>query len=259
MAVDIAPELLEKITKRFNELFENDKAIQSLYEAIKNGTATYYDANEFAIKVGGLMSKSFREFIDVNSLPDGKFYYNIAKRIFEPMLSTDHDLVADYCVEVQKLLNQSAKIGMNPIKPAINDDRVRGIIDKVSNADKLEDVEFMLDEPIINFSQSVVDDSVKANADFQYRSGLKPKIVRTVMGNCCKWCRNIAGTYDYYEVSDTGNNVFRRHAYCRCTVTYVPGTGYKQNVHTKNWTKNDVEQKNYRKAYELEAQSKIRR
>lgn len=38
----------------------------------------------------------------------------------------------------------------------------------------------------------------------------------------------MAGVYDYSKVSNTGNNVFRRHANCDCTVVYDPGDGSKK-------------------------------
>ena len=48
-----------------------------------------------------------------------------------------------------------------------------------------------------NLSMSTVDDTIRANADFHYESGLNPKIVRTSAGRCCEWCSNLAGEYDY--------------------------------------------------------------
>ncbi len=60
------------------------------------------------------------------------------------------------------------------------------------------------------------------NADFHYNAGLRPKIIRTAVGKTCKWCQSMAGVYDYSKVSNTGNNVFRRHANCDCTVVYDP-------------------------------------
>ena len=51
----------------------------------------------------------------------------------------------------------------------------------------------MLREPIINFTQAIVDDAVRANADFQSKAGLNPKIVRTSTRKCCAWCNSLAG------------------------------------------------------------------
>ena len=94
----------------------------------------------------------------------------------------------------------------------------------------------MLDEPVVNFTQSVADDSIKKNAECQYQSGLSPKIRRISMGKCCKWCDRLVGTYDYATVRNTGNGVFRRHERCRCTVEFITN-GKRQNVHTKKWKK----------------------
>ena len=80
-----------------------------------------------------------------------------------------------------------------------------------------------------NFTQSVVSDSVKANADFQHKAGLSPKIIRKSDGNCCEWCSKLAGVYDY----PCDSTVYKRHNNCNCTVEYNPGTGKVQNVHTK--------------------------
>lgn len=86
-----------------------------------------------------------------------------------------------------------------------------------------------------NFTQSIVDDTVRVNAEKHHMLGLRPKIIRTEVGNCCKWCKVIAGVHDYESVKGTGNNVFRRHRFCRCTVEYSPGDNRRQNVHTKAW------------------------
>ena len=101
----------------------------------------------------------------------------------------------------------------------------------------------MLDEPVVNFTQSVVDDSIKKNAGCQYQSGLSPKIRRISMGKCCKWCGRLVGTYDYATVRNTGNDVFRRHKHCRCTVEFITN-GKRQNVHTKKWKKDKIKVEN---------------
>lgn len=51
-----------------------------------------------------------------------------------------------------------------------------------------------------NYCQSIVDNAVRKNADFQWKSGLEPKIVRTAEYKCCKWCSNLEGTYRYEDV-----------------------------------------------------------
>ena len=70
--------------------------------------------------------------------------------------------------QIQTSLNKSSRIGIKAIKPELNQDRILGIVNKVSEAEAYDDVAWVLDEPIVNFSQSIVDDSIKANAEFQY-------------------------------------------------------------------------------------------
>ena len=73
---------------------------------------------------------------------------------------------------------------------------------------------------------------VRKNAEFHFHSGMSPKIVRKEVGNCCKWCKSLVGTYSYPDVP---KDVYRRHRNCRCTVEYYPGKGKKQNVWNKKW------------------------
>lgn len=234
---DIAPKLLKKIQDDFKNKFDNSKIIRELYRKVEQGNVTYKEANEFAIEVGELLSGSFKKNLSSSVLPDGRMYYNIADRIIRDTLGNNYELVADISAKIQEILNKKAGIGIKAIKPKINEDKVRGIVDIVSGKEKYDDIAYMLGEPVINFSQSVVNDAVRENADFQYKAGLSPKIIRTSTGKCCEWCDKLAGIYDYEAVSDTGNNVFRRHKYCRCLVEYAPGDGKRQNVHTKQWRK----------------------
>ena len=234
---DIAPKLLKKIQYDFKNKFDNSKIIRELYRKVKQGNATYKEANEFAIEVGEILSGSFKKNLSSSVLPDGRMYYNIADRIIRDTLGNIYELVADISAKIQEILNKKAGIGIKAIKPKINEDKVRGIVDIVSGKEKYDDIAYMLGEPVVNFSQSVVNDAVRENADFQYKAGLSPKIIRTSTGKCCEWCDKLAGIYDYEAVSDTGNNVFRRHKYCRCLVEYAPGDGKRQNVHTKQWRK----------------------
>ena len=159
-------------------------------------------------------------------------YYNIAKRLIEPKLKRNYDLVSDYTRDVQIVLNEKSKISLKAIKAELNQDRIDGLVNKISGYDDFEKGKWLLDEPIKNFTQSIVDDTIKTNADFQYKSGLTPKIVRKEVGSCCEWCKEVVGVYKYPDVP---KDVFRRHQRCRCTVDYLPGNGKKQDVWSKKW------------------------
>lgn len=230
---DITPSLLSAIQTDFQEMFDKSSIISSLYAKVRDGTATYVEANEFAIETGDILAKVFSNNLSSAVLPDGKMYYNIAERIIGPMMSNNYDLISEVTQQVQSLLNKSASIGIKAIKPELNQDRIDGIINKVSSIDHYDDVAWVLDEPIKNFSQSIVDDSIRENAEFHAKSGMKSVIVRKVAGNCCDWCKEVAGTYTYPD--NVPRDVYRRHQRCRCTVDYVPKNGKVQNVHTRQW------------------------
>lgn len=241
MNKDIVPELLEEINKAFLSKSRESRILQDKLLALKNKKASFKDANEFAEELGEILADTFRDKIKTEDLPDGKMYFNIAQRIIDSNMHMTYDMVGDYSRDVQALLNQEAGISIAALKADINQDRVDKIVEKVSSYDSYDDGKWLLDEPMINFAQSIVDSTIKKNADFHYKLGFKPKIVRRVVGGCCKWCKDKAGVYDYESVKDTGNDVYRRHRYCRCTVDYVPDKNRRQDVWSKQW--NDPEKR----------------
>lgn len=228
---DIAPELLEQLRTRFSEKISVNPKIRALYKRIQSGDANYADAEEYAYLVGEALSQTFRELLSSDVLPDGRMYYNIADRVIRPLLEEDHSLIADAARTVQTALNEKAGIGIKAQSVVVNTDRIDGIINKISSAENFNDIAWILDEPVKNFSMNVVDEILRANVDFQGCAGLRPRIIRKAERKCCEWCSQLAGEYDY----PVDREVYRRHERCRCTVEYDPGSGKRQNAHTKQW------------------------
>lgn len=233
MNKDIVPGLLEEIKKAFLNKSRESRMLQDKLFALRNNKASYKDANEFAEELGEILADTFKDKIKTEDLPDGKMYYNIAQRIIDPNMHMTYDMVGDYSKEVQALLNQEAGISIKALKADLNQDRIDKIVEKVCSYDSYDDGKWLLDEPMVNFSQSIVDDTIKKNADLHYQAGLSPKIERYTNGKCCDWCDKLAGIYNYEDVKNTGNEVFRRHRHCDCLVIYDPKNGSKRrNVHT---------------------------
>lgn len=229
---DIAPGLLDQVQRNFRSRVAASPKVRALEKSIRDGTATYADAQKYAELIGEALSQAFGEILKPGALPDGKMYYNMAQKILAPMLREDHQIVAQAAAMVQQGLNKQAGIGLKAQTTPVNEDRITGIVQKVSNAEKFEDVAWVLDEPVKNFSISTVTDTLERNVDFQGKAGLQPRIVRRSVGKCCQWCSNLAGAYDY---PIDGREVYQRHEYCRCSVEYDPGAGKRQNVYTKYW------------------------
>lgn len=230
--IDVLPKLLEEVKNEFELAYGESEIIRNAFAKLEAKKATYRTANDFAIEVGGILSKALGVSISADKLPYGKMYYNIAQRLLTDVLGRNYELVSGYASDVQKNLNSEAKIGLTAQVPELNQDRIDGLVNRLASEESFDDVKWLLDDPIVNFSQSIVDDSIRKNVEFHHKVGLSPKIVRRVVGHPCKWCKSLEGSYNYPEVP---KNIYRRHGNCRCTVDYHPGNGKKQNVHTKSW------------------------
>lgn len=230
---DIAPGLLEKIIGIYAEKKDENAVLSEIAGAIEKGAIKYEDAYKAAREIGGILGDAYGTVLNDDALPDGKMYYNIAQRVVGPTMERAYSDVADIAEETQSILNQNAGLGLKAIRPELNRDRITGIIDRLSSAEKFEDIAWILKAPIQTFCQSVVDDAVKKNVEFQGKAGLKPRIIRKSAGKCCEWCSRLAGTYTY---PDTPHDVYRRHNNCNCTVEFDPGAGKKhQDVWSKKW------------------------
>lgn len=236
---DIAPALLEQLKELYkNEKNSSEKIIEIL-DKLREKNANFVDASEYANELGEILSKVFGYTFSVDVLPDGKMYYNIAKRTVEPTMKDLQSDIADLMEELQENVNKKAGLGIKPLRPELNQDKIDGIINRLAEAENFDDIKWILREPIKTFARSVVDDAILVNAEFQGKAGLAPKIIRKSSGNCCKWCTNLVGEYNYPNVP---KDVYRRHNRCRCTVDFVVGKR-KQNVWNKSWEEEVDEEK----------------
>lgn len=230
--IDILPRLLKEVKDKFELSYGESEIVEKAFLKLKAKKATYKTANEFAIEIGEILSEALSTSLTVDVLPDGKMYYNIAKRLLEDVLGQNYEIVSSYTAGVQKELNTKAKIGLAIQIPSLNKDRIDGLVNRLSSEESFDTIAWLVDEPIVNFTQSIVDDFIQSNAEFHYKAGLKPEIIRHALSDCCAWCRSIEGTYSYPKVP---KNVYARHNRCRCTTEYDPKSGKKQDVWKKTW------------------------
>ena len=254
--IDVLPKLLEEVKNEFELAYGESEIIRNSFAKLKAKKATYRTANDFAIEIGGILSKALGISISADKLPDGKMYYNIAQRLLTDVLGRNYELVSSYASDVQKNLNDKAKIGLKVQVPELNLNRIAGIVNRFSSEDNFEDVSWLLDEPIVNFTQSIIDDSIRKNAEFHHKAGLQPEIVRTSYFHCCEWCQEVEGNYKYPRVP---KNVFRRHQHCRCTVDYDPKSGKIQNVWTKKISNKSSDKLENRKRINIDVRDNNRK
>jgi len=252
---DIAPYLLEQVQKEFQTRYAANTKIRNLLEASTANDATYATANEYASEVGGILSDCIKK-ISGDELPDGKMYYNIAEKVLSPVMENNYELVSEVCEQVQTTLNKNAGIGLKAQVPEYNTSRTKGTINLADSSDLWDNVKQKVAGEILDNTRRIVDDSVRKNASWQRRCEMEPKVIRYTIGDCCDWCAEVAGTYEYDDVSATGDDVWRRHKNCNCVVEYYPGKGTQvQDAHSKIWT--DVSQEGIRQRIELAERNKI--
>ncbi|HPX32169.1 MAG TPA: hypothetical protein PLT36_01515 [Erysipelotrichaceae bacterium] len=219
-----AKELLEKIKEEFRKRFKE-----------KESFSDYKQVQSYAVEIADKSSKAVINNFDDSLINEfGTLNYDILNEVLSDILESDYKLIANACVIAQTEMNKNANIGLKAIAPKYDDDRAHSIIWDMAQRD-LNSFKQAYPAYTDNFYQSTVDEAVRANADFQWKARLEPKIVRIAEPTACKWCKSIEGTYKYEDVKDTGNDVFRRHTDCKCTVTYVPMKGKAREAWSKRY------------------------
>ena len=237
---DIVPELDEKLRSDFEKNKESNKQIAELDSKLSNG-ATYRDAEAYAYEMGEALTKTFKDNLSSETLPDGKMYYNIFMRTVDPMIRETYKDATAAAAKAQANVNEAAGLHVKVKEAVLNDDRLHTMVNILTNNDvQYDDVSWVVEDKTTNIIQSAVDDTMKANADFHAKMGMSPKIVREAEAKCCEWCKDLAGTYEYPLDSDE-EMVYHRHANCRCVVEYYPGDGKVQNAHDKTWRNEEAE------------------
>lgn len=237
---DVAPELLKKINNSFDSKIADDKEITEFTKKLSSGKATQFDTIMYNRRLAGHASTALSENIVPEALPDGKLYYNIANRTVTPTIKRVDSLSIDAMAEVTKEEYEKLKIGISPQSVEVDEERINSYINKlveVQNAGDMEKFSELLNGPLQNICESIIDDYIDAQAKFVEEAGMKAQIIRYPLGKCCKWCDNLAGTYDY---KDAPKDIYRRHDNCDCVVMYRAEKVF-QDVWTKKKYENEKE------------------
>lgn len=221
MAEDIAPALLDKVQKEFKRNLKTAGVNQKeMLKRARDGTLK--SVNEYSSKVGKALSQSFLDVLTPDVMPDGTFYYNIAVKTMIPPIKDAHKMVSDVADEIQAVNNAKMGIGIKPVRPPIQMDRVDGLIDLITDGFFADNVDYFI-EPIKNLVNHFGDYHVEKNAEFMENSGVGIVVVRTAEATACDWCKERAGMYDGYREAEY-NEVFARHEGCQCELE-IRGSG----------------------------------
>ena len=234
---DIAPELYEAVRTAFTDKVIADPYVFAFMEKVDRVTADFPDAQVYAKRLGEMLSDALLDVLTEDSLPDGRLYWNIADRVIRPMLNQNYELVNQAAAEVQKVLDSAERIGLNAVRAAKPEKRIKGLLDNMTvEGLEFSEVQRRMTAPVVNITESFFDDFIRENANFRYQSGMNPQIIRILTGKKpCSWCKSLAGVYDYENtwVSDD-YTIYQRHENCHCQVFYKNNRErYLQGVHSK--------------------------
>lgn len=189
----------------------SDLRANTLLDKLRNG-AGYREAHAYSVRVGTLTGNVLRKH-----QPTDLSEWDLDDLI-PGTLGLNHNMVVAACSEAQKNVNKKARVGMRAVEPEFDGNRAYGLVEAVKERGEIGAAFY---DQVTNFSQNVVDQSIHDNADIQTSAGIDGKIVRTAEAHCCKWCDELAGTYNYQDVKDSGDPVWARHDNCRCLIEYV--------------------------------------
>lgn len=215
----------DDIKDEFVTAVRTDKKAVSLASAAAAGTANYRDASLYAVRVGDLLGRVLKRHAPMVDISEWDL-----EQLIPSALGVDHAMVAEVCVQVQTAMNTANGYGIRAVEPKFDGNRAYGLVEELKNNPEFVNIEALFYDQLTNFSQSVVDQSIRDNAELQWKSGIKAYVIRETDSEACPWCMALAGTYNYEDVRDKGNDVWRRHDNCRCTIEYYNGRGGRDLV-----------------------------
>lgn len=222
------PLTYEDIKEPFLRALNLDRRASYLIAEIEAGRGTYDMASEYAARVGENLAKVLRRHAPVESIAEWDL-----ENLIPQSLGLDQSIVVYACEQVQTAMNADAGIGIRYQVPQFDRNRAYGLITELRDNPEFTNIERSFYDQLVNFSQNIVDDSIRDNAALLARAGIKSMVIRTAEAGACPWCDEVAGVYDYNDVRARGEDVWRRHENCRCTINFVTerNTGfYRETV-----------------------------
>ena len=86
-------------------------------------------------------------------------------------MKENYEHVADCAEAAQEILNKNAGLGLKAVRPAVNQDAIDGIVNRVSSEEQFDAVKWILDAPVKTFAQKIVDESVQGQCGIPPQGG----------------------------------------------------------------------------------------
>lgn len=232
-------EVIKKIAKDFRVNIKGNPDIRPLQKKLIKKTATYTDADKYALEVAKALGKSLSDNLQWGALTEAE-YREVISQVLPAGLESTYATVSDYAGAVQRGLNERYDIKLKVLKTKINADDIVNITSKAKKAAAYEEVAGVVSQDTMSFAQNVAVNTMKDNASFQNNVGYDIKVERKYddvglhnRKEPCQWCIEREGTWSYEDA--LVNGVFARHPGCGCTIIYHAEKGPQLQT---NWENN---------------------
>lgn len=218
---DVVDDLLPLIQDAFDTAVRRDAGLRKLQDVITSGKGTYSNVYTYALMLTRHCANTLLRYIKEENLPNGRLYYNIARRLLSPQLRSLSNMLGAACEDVQLAMNQKLGMMLNPITADFDTERADNLAMYVSGLETIEMARTAIGADVENFGLHYVDESIRKNVEFFGESGVSVKVQRIAHSTACEYCLGLAGTYDYDEVR-RGSEIWSRHRGCKCTIVFNP-------------------------------------
>lgn len=128
---DVAPELLEKLNKTFDQKVAIDPQIRSYKKKLEAGKLTERDCALYIRKVVSIASASVTDVMKPKNLPDGKLYWNIAEAVIVPFLKGVIVQMNNIAVSTMKDSDKKQNINIKIQKLRYPDGQIRSYLNMI--------------------------------------------------------------------------------------------------------------------------------
>lgn len=136
---DITPELQKSVLSDFYNMVEEDNKIQGILTG-EDKRATLTQVSKQAERLGEYAVRSLEKNLTDETLPDGTLYWNIAKGVIPQLMQEVQTLATDMAVRVQTREDKKAGIGLKPVRPPFNQERIEAVMNKVVFLSRMPEV-----------------------------------------------------------------------------------------------------------------------
>lgn len=214
-----------------DEFASNTDEYNRLMDSISKGTGSFQQVYDFTDRTGQAASNYLKKQCE-SQLVNGQVPQEVADSVVNPVLQSVSQVSSETANALCSAENHKKGINVTLQNPPVDKSTANGMSNKLISG-PYDQIKWIIgDGPVSNLAMHSVDQTIQANAEFITKSGRRARIRRRSEANCCDWCENLAGEWDYGEEP---KDVYRRHNNCRCVVEYIVD-GKAQNV----WDKSDI-------------------